>query len=156
MKQTALLICATLGLLVSSCGNDKPADGTISSDVINIPATASGKPAEPGSSPVMVFNEEKHDFGKVTQGEKVSHSFMFRNDGGSDLVISGAQGSCGCTVPSYPKTPIKPGEGAKIDIVFDSDGKSGFQQKTVTVVTNCNPNTKVLTVSATIDVPEEK
>ncbi len=156
MKISVLFIFASLGLLISACGNDTSKEGAISTDVINIPATASGKPTEPGSGPVMVFNEEKHDFGKVTQGEKVSHSFMFRNSGGSDLVISGAQGSCGCTVPSYPKTPIKPGEGAKIDIVFDSEGKSGLQQKTVTVVTNCNPNTKVLTVSATIDVPEEK
>ena len=144
-------------LLLASCGDTKkenPAT-TISTDVIDVPATASGKPAEPGSAAVMVFNEEKHDFGKITQGEKVSHSFMFKNTGGSDLVISSAQGSCGCTVPSYPHTAIKPGETSKIDVVFNSEGKSGLVQKTVTLTTNCNPSTKVLTISSTVIVPEE-
>lgn len=128
----------------------------VSTDVINVPATASDKPAEPGSAPVIVFNEEKHDFGKITQGEKVSWSFIFKNTGGSELVISSAQGSCGCTVPSYPKAPVKPGESSKVDVVFDSEGKSGLVQKTVTLVTNCNPSTRVLTISATVIVPEEE
>lgn len=129
---------------------------TISTDVINVPATASGKAAEPGSVPVMTFSEEKHDFGKITQGEKVTYGFTFTNTGGSDLVISSAQGSCGCTVPSYPKKPVKPGETSKVDVVFDSEGKSGLVQKTVSIVTNCNPSTKVITISATVIVPEEE
>jgi len=128
----------------------------ISTDVISVPASGTGKPAEPGSAPVMTFNEEKHDFGKITQGEKVSYSFMFKNTGGSDLVISSAQGSCGCTVPSYPHTAIKAGATSKIDVVFNSEGKSGLVQKTVTLVTNCNPSTKVISISSTIIVPEEE
>lgn len=143
-------------LIFVSCGNDATKDQTsIPADVINIPATASGK-APVGSAPVMTFNEEKHDFGKITQGEKVSYSFVFRNTGGSDLVISSAQGSCGCTIPSYPKETIKPGQESKVDVVFDSGGKSGLVQKTVTLVTNCTPSTKVITISAMVDVPEEE
>jgi hypothetical protein len=132
-------------------------DGTeISTDVINVPATASDKPVDVNAGPTMGFNEEEHDFGKIVQGEKVSYSFVFKNTGGSDLVISSASASCGCTVPNYPKTPIKSGETAKIDVQFDSSGKSGLVKKTVTLVTNCNPSTKMLTITATIDVPEEE
>jgi hypothetical protein len=152
-------LLSTAIMFIASCQTEtKKAENApaISTDVINVPATASGKPAEPGSSPVMTFSEEKHDFGKITQGEKVTYAFMFTNTGGSDLVISAAQGSCGCTVPSYPHVPVKPGETSKVDVVFDSEGKSGLVQKTVTMTTNCNPSTKVITISATVIVPEEE
>lgn len=151
-------IIAVVVLVIAACGQkEKKEDATkISTDVINVPATASDKPAAPGSAPTMVFNEMLHDFGKITQGEKVSYSFVFKNTGGSDLVISSAQGSCGCTVPSYPKEPIKPGQESKVDVLFDSSSKSGLVQKTVTLVTNCNPSTKILTISSTIIVPEEE
>lgn len=142
---------------IGSCKSDRKDDGTtISTDVVSIPSTASGKQAPVGSPPVMTFNEEKHDFGKINQGEKVSYAFVFKNTGGSDLVISSAQGSCGCTIPTYPKEAIKAGQESKIDVVFDSDGKTGVVQKTVTLVTNCSPSTKVLTISSTIDVPDEE
>ncbi len=152
------LILAAMLTGISACHHDeKKEDETkISTDVINVPATASGKTAELGSAPIMEFKELKHDFGKITQGEKVSYSFVFKNAGGSDLVISSAQGSCGCTVPSYPKEVIKPGQESKIDVTFDSDGKSGLVEKTVTLVTNCNPSTKIITISSTIIVPEEE
>jgi hypothetical protein len=138
-----------------SCKNNSKDGGSISTDVINVPSTASGKPAVPGSAPVMTFSEIKHDFGKITQGEKVSYSYVFTNTGGSDLVISTAHGSCGCTVPSFPKEPVKPGQSSKIDVVFDSSDKSGLVEKTVTVVTNCNPSTKVISFTATINIPDE-
>jgi len=145
-----------LVLILISCQTSETKNENISTDVINVPATASGTPAEPGSAPQILFSEEKHDFGKIMQGEKVSYSFVFRNTGGSDLVISSAQGSCGCTVPTYPKEPIKPGQEAKMDVVFDSSGKSGLTEKTVTLTTNCNPSTKMVTISATVIVPEEE
>ena len=156
-----LIFTAIIGtaLLVSEACTSaaKKDDGTtIPTDVINIPSTASGKQAPVGSPPVMVFNEDKHDFGKINQGEKVSYAFVFKNTGGSDLVISSAQGSCGCTIPSYPKEAIKAGQTSKIDVVFDSGGKTGVVQKTVTLVTNCSPSTKVLTISSTINASEEE
>jgi hypothetical protein len=135
----------------SSSENEK----TVSTAVIDVPATASDVKAEPGSAPTMIFNEERHDFGTIQQGEKVSFSFVFKNNGGSELVISSAQGSCGCTVPSYPKGPIKPGQQSTVDVVFNSEGKSGMVEKTVTLVTNCNPSTKVITIAANILVPNK-
>jgi len=154
MKAKLFLAIAT-SLLMFGCSQDTKDDGSISSSVINIPATASGK-APAGSTPVMTFAEQTHDFGKITQGETVTCFFAFRNDGGSDLVISSAQGSCGCTIPDYPKVAIKPGEESKINVKFESAGKSGLVKKTVTLVTNCSPSTKVLTITATVDVPEEE
>ena len=149
------VVASILILLSFSCKNNSNNNSNISTDVINVPSTASGKLAAPGSSPVMVFNETKHDYGKITQGEKVSYSFIFKNMGGSDLVISSAQGSCGCTVPHFPKEPIKPGQESKVDVVFNSADKSGLVEKTVTIVTNCNPSTKIIAIQATIMVPEE-
>lgn len=144
-------------LIFDACKNEEKQSG-VSTDVIDIPATAStdGAAADPGKAPGISFTEEKHDFGKISQGEKVSYAFTFKNTGGSDLVISSAQGSCGCTVPSYPHEPIKPGAEGKIDVVFNSEGKSGAVEKTVTLVTNCNPSTKMLTIAAMIIVPEGK
>ncbi len=153
MKINFFLALVAAVLLVS-CGQEKDADRTISSDVINVPATASGK-AVPGSTAVMTFEDEEHDFGKITQGEIVTYAFMFTNTGGSDLVISSAQGSCGCTIPNYPKEAIKPGQKAKVDVKFESAGKAGLVKKTVTLITNCSPSTKVITIIATVNVPEE-
>ena len=54
------------------------------------------------------FTEEAFDFGEITQGEKVEHTFKFKNTGENDLVIVSAKGSCGCTIPEWPKEPIAP------------------------------------------------
>ena len=123
--------------------------------MVTNPATASGKKADPGSSPQFSFDEEIHDFGKITQGERVSYAFKFKNTGGSDLVISSARGSCGCTVPQYSKAPVASGAEGLVHVEFNSEGKSGKVEKTVTVVSNTNPNTYVLTIKAEIIVPEE-
>ena len=116
--------------------------------------TASVNKSKSGVEPIILFNEDMHDFGNLTQGEKVSYSFVFKNIGVSDLLISSAKGSCGCTIPTYPKEPIKAKQEAKIDVVFDSEGKSGRVEKTITLVTNCNPSSKVLTINSNIIVPE--
>lgn len=150
-----VIIVFLVFVLVFSCKEKKKEEQAITTDLVNIPATASGK-ADNSSLPVMTFSEEIHDFGKITQGEKVSYAFKFKNTGGSDLVISSAQGSCGCTVPQYPKGPVPAGSDGVINIVFNSEGKSGKVQKTVTLVSNANPNTKILTISSEIIVPEEK
>ncbi len=156
MMKTKLYLAFISSLVMVSCGQDsKDGERTISSDVVSIDATASGKTATPGSAPMIAFAEAKHNFGKITQGEIVSYSYVFVNNGGSDLVISSAQGSCGCTVPDYPKGAIKAGAQGKVDVKFDSASKSGLVQKTVTLVTNCTPSTVVLTIEATVDVPEE-
>lgn len=135
--------------LLSCSNNDK--EGVDSSDVTNS-ASANGKTNS--SLPEMKFEEEVFDFGKITQGEVVSHDFKFTNIGNSSLIISGANGSCGCTVPKWPKEPVAPGKSEKINVVFSSEGKSGIMDKTVTIVTNCEPATRVIRIKAEVIVME--
>ena len=102
------------------------------------------------NQPIVQFVKEEHNFGDITQGEVVSHNFVIKNSGKSDLIISSAKGSCGCTVPVWPKDPIKPGAEAEIKVTFNSKGRSGSQTKKVTVLTNAIPNTKVLTIRGNV------
>ncbi len=101
------------------------------------------------------FPNEVYEFGEISQGEKVEHSFVFKNTGDNPLLISEAKGSCGCTVPEWPKDPIMPGKEGKIDVVFDSNGKQGKQNVTVTVVANTVPNVSILALKGTVLVPVE-
>jgi len=144
-----LLICI-ITLLLVSC--DEPESDKVNTDLINNTASANGKTNS--NLPEIKFEEEEYDFGKMTQGEKVSHDFVFTNIGKKNLIISSAAGSCGCTVPEWPKEPVKSGVEGKINVVFNSDGKHGFQEKTITIVTNCEPATRILKIKAEIIVPE--
>lgn len=78
-----------------------------------------------------VFN-----YGTINEGDKVERSFKFINTGKRALVISNATASCGCTVPEKPEQPVKPGETGIIKVVFNSQGKQGHQEKTITVTAN--------------------
>ena len=79
--------------------------------------------------------------------------FKFTNVGKSNLLISDAKGSCGCTVPLWPKNPIAPGEEAEIEVVFNSNGKSGHVKNTVTLVANTVPNIMILAIEGDVLVP---
>ena len=126
----------------------------LSVDLVNNPKTAQ-KEKQEGLLPELSFEKKKHNFGEILQGESVSHLFSFTNSGEGDLIISQAKGSCGCTVPEWPRETISPGETGEIKVTFNSDGKSGRQNKTITLMTNAIPNTTVLTISAHISVPEK-
>lgn len=145
------ILIPLISVIVFACSEAKE-NNTIDTDVVSNTASAEGKTNS--ETPEIKFEEEIYDFGKMTQGEKVSHSFYFKNTGGKNLIISGANGSCGCTVPTWPKEPIKAGDNGKIDVVFNSEGKSGYQEKTVTLVTNCEPATRIIRIKAEIIVPE--
>ncbi len=90
-------------------------------------------------APKVKFEQEIYDFGVIQQGEKVHFDFKFKNEGKTPLIITNATATCGCTVPEYPSQPVKPGESGIIKVVFDSQGKSGMQDKFVTVTSNANP-----------------
>ena len=146
-----------LAVIVISCSpvDKQDDDDRISTTIVNNPVTASEKNTNT-AVPEIKFEEEVHDFGKVIQGEKVSYSFKFTNAGDADLIISGVSASCGCTVPSWSKNLIAPGDEGTINVVFDSDGKKGKQSKTITVVTNSMPSTKVLNIVGEVIVPQGK
>lgn len=157
-KSFLSLLPIALFVVLAACNQKtESSDGEakISPDVVNNPATANtNAPADANATPVFAFDTDNHEFGVIEQGEKVSYAFKFKNSGNAPLVISSASASCGCTVPEYTKTPIAPGEEGFINVTFDSAGKSGMTSKTVTIIANTIPNTKVLTISADIQVPK--
>lgn len=83
----------------------------------------------------FAWEKTTHDFGKIVQNKPVTYVFEFTNTGDSPLVITNAQGSCGCTVPSYPKEPIGPGEKGEIKVSFNA-ASMGVFNKTVTITAN--------------------
>jgi hypothetical protein len=109
------------------------------------------------SSPTTTieFEENEFDWGTITQGEKVSYVFKFTNTGNEPLLIKKAKGSCGCTVPQWPKAPIAPGEQGEISVVFNSKGKMGKQSKRVTITANTDPGQTFLTVKGEIKKDEK-
>lgn len=115
-----------------------------------MPESNTVKPAD-GKYPVMTFDKTAHDFGTINEGDKVTYTFKFTNTGQADLLITNAVGSCGCTVPEYPKAPVKPGRSEKIKVSFNSAGKNGNQQKTVTIATNTAKGKELLTIKANIN-----
>ena len=99
--------------------------------------------------PAIKFDKTSHDFGEIRDGDIVETAFTFTNSGDSDLKIINASGSCGCTVPEYPREiPIKPGESSVIKVKFDSSNKPGMQMKTVTLVTNTSKGKELLNIKA--------
>jgi hypothetical protein len=86
-----------------------------------------------------------------TRGEKVTTTFSFTNTGDADLIIVDARGSCGCTVPEYPKNkPIAPGETGSIVVSFDSSNKPGVQQKSVTLSANTASGREMLRIKSNV------
>lgn len=94
------------------------------------------------------------DFGTIQQGDEPEFTFTFQNTGNEPMIISNAKGSCGCTVPQWPKEPIAPGATGEINVKFNSKNKKGSQNKTVTLTANTTPPTTKLRVTGTIEVIE--
>jgi hypothetical protein len=110
-------------------------------------------------APKIEFEVKLFDFGVISQGDTIRHTFTFQNNGTAPLNILSARGSCGCTVPTYSKTAVAPGESGKVDVKFNSAGKLGGQNKTVTLITNDPTNRQViLTVRGSVvrAIPEDE
>ena len=164
-KKTIFIATVALGLLFSSCKkeatNVDPSTGIATMNpeknateqqqtIPTTPITESKTNAPATGTAVMTFEKKEHDFGVINPDSKVDYTFKFKNTGKEDLVISNAQGSCGCTIPEYPKEAIKPGESGKIKVSFNSAGKSGNQQKSVTITANTEVGKELLTIKAQI------
>ncbi|GAB4249707.1 MAG: hypothetical protein Kow0079_02500 [Vicingaceae bacterium] len=108
------------------------------------------KASETRPKTTIAFNTMKHDFGTIKQDSKNKFVFKFTNTGKEPLIIENALGSCGCTVPKYPKEPIKPGESGEIEVEYSPGKQEGLQTKTVTVTANTEPITTVLQINANV------
>jgi len=98
----------------------------------------------------MAFAQELHDFGDIKQETTNKYVFEFTNTGVEPLVIENATGSCGCTVPNYPKEPIMPGQKGQIEVEYKPGQQEGPQQKTVTVTANTEPRQTLLKIKANV------
>jgi hypothetical protein len=132
MKKLFLSLVAA-GLLLSACNQSKTGSTAATAD------SAATTTANAANAPVMKFEKESHDFGKIKTGDKVNYDFKFTNTGKSPLIISEAHATCGCTIPEWPKAPVKPGESGIIKVTFNSAGKTGLQDKQITVTANTVP-----------------
>lgn len=100
----------------------------------------------------ITFDRVFHDFGMVSEGEIVKTIFKFTNTSENDLYIVDAMGSCGCTVPKYPKNvPIKPGGTGEIEVNFDTNGRPDLQQKMVKVSANTPTGGQLLRIQAFVE-----
>ena len=140
-----ILFLTVIAITFGSCGSDKAKSDKVDSNVV-----------DPDSPPVMTFDETTYDFGSISQGEKVKHTFYFKNTGNSPLVIHSAKGSCGCTIPDWPKEPIAPGKEGKIEVSFNSEMKTGHQEKVVTILANTQPTKNLIKITGDVIVPEKK
>lgn len=109
--------------------------------------------AQQATGPAMTFEVTTIDYGKIEQGADPVRKFKFTNTGNQPLVITNAQGSCGCTVPTYPKEPIMPGASANIDVRYDTQRVGPFT-KTVTLTTNeVETSNHLLTIKGEVSQP---
>lgn len=155
IKKIITLACVSSLLLVASCKKNEDANSEQHSAIstpaeLGIPDMEKRVIPKDGKYPEMTFATKDHDFGTIEADSKVNYSFTFKNTGKADLIISRAVGSCGCTIPEYPKDLIKAGESGKIDVSFNSANKHGNQQKSVTIYTNTKAGVESLYITASI------
>lgn len=99
---------------------------------------------------VLNFSKTNHDFGQVKEGVQATHDFEFTNSGKSPLIISNVSASCGCTTPFWTKEPVLPGKKGKITASYNSTGRPGMFNKSITVLSNAEPASQVLTIQGSV------
>ncbi|MBK6342215.1 MAG: DUF1573 domain-containing protein [Flavobacteriales bacterium] len=154
------LIAVALGVIAWGQLKDSGSDTTETSVVAAASSTPASSetfdPAAANAAPVvdnrpkttMTFGKYEHDFGNVKQDSKNKYVFAFTNAGKEPLIIESATGSCGCTVPNYPKAPIPPGGTGEIEVEYSPGKQENQQQKTVKVVANTEPKETELRIKA--------
>lgn len=146
-KKLLTALATTALLLFAACGSG---NNDVDTSVINNPNSASGVDKD-AKMPIIKFDKEQHDFGRLSKGEVVSYSFKFTNTGNADLIVKECNATCGCTVADFPKNNIKPGESGFITVTFNSANKHGQQIQTVTVGTNAQPARYILKIIAQVE-----
>ena len=104
--------------------------------------------------PEIEIDQDYFDFGEIDQDKSIRIDFKLKNTGNAPLLISSVKGSCGCTVPEWPKEVVKPAEETLIKVTFNSGKREGKQKKTVTLITNAIPSTRVFTITGTVIGPK--
>jgi hypothetical protein len=144
----SLIACAACNHANNAANNDK---SRLPVSLVNNPHTANGiDNAAAAMKPTMDFTDTLHDFGAIHEDEVVTYDFNYTNNGKSPLIITAAMGSCGCTVPNYSSNPVEPGQTKVMKVTFNSAGKSGHQEKSVTIHDNTLRGQHMLFIKADI------
>lgn len=153
---TRLLTAGLLSLVLTVPGcqlTDHHEGGDVGTDDIRFPVTGY-EGGEADGFPTISFDSTELSMGRIIQGARVEKRFRFTNAGAKPLVLSAVNSTCGCTVgKDWPREPIKPGGTGEITVTFDSEGRPGVQHKSVTVVSNANPPSTVLTLTGEVVGP---
>jgi hypothetical protein len=165
--KTSLILLASV-LLLGSCNRDKSAevgtqgmnaaanqasDADRANPTVDNPNVVAESEAPNPNAPIMTFAVSEHDFGDIKPGSVVRHTFEFTNTGKSPLLIQDATASCGCTTPSWTKEPVAPGGKGTIEVQFNSQGKTGLQNKSVAIRGNTQPSVTTVMIKANV-LPE--
>jgi Protein of unknown function (DUF1573) len=154
MKRILIISLLAFGACKSTDSNkaaNNEQDNKIPTSLVNNPHTANGVDAASAAlKPMMAFKDTLHDFGPMHEDEVVEYDFAFMNSGKSPLIISNAQGSCGCTIPQYPHDPIPAGQSGIIKVSFNSAGKFGHQEKSVVIHSNSLRGMHMLYIQAEV------
>lgn len=159
MKKITFARCLQIGLipilLMTACENAAPVTeapaGSLSTELVKNPRSlTTSDSAQLNQLGTLVFNDTLHDFGRIKAGEVVTTDFTMTNTGKQDIIIYDAKAACGCTIPEYPDAPLKPGASQVISVRFNSEGKTGYNDKTVLVHTNGNPAVYTLHILAEV------
>ncbi len=146
MKNLFVISLVVIGLSFASC--DKDATKKIKTENLEVAKERDSEIKLGG--PRFKFDKTEHDFGTINEGDVVETVFSFTNVGKSELIITSAKGSCGCTVPDWPKEPIMPGEAGEIKVKFNSYRKPNLQQKQITLRTNTEGGKEILKIRAQV------
>lgn len=141
-----LLVILSIAVLAVSCKEN--AVNKINKENLEIAKERDYKLSEGAAA--ITFDKSEHDFGTIDEGDVVETTFSFKNTGKSVLVITKAVGSCGCTVPEWPKQPIAVGETGEIKVKFNSSGKPNKQNKTITLTTNTAKGREMVRIKADV------
>lgn len=148
MKKITILLALVIVASFNACKDGGNASSKINK--ANLEKAATRDIEIKKGTAVISLDKKVYDFGTVNEGDIVETSFKVTNSGKNNLVITNAQASCGCTVPVWPKAPIKPGETGDVKVKFNTTGKPNRQQKTITLTTNTESGREILTLKGSV------
>ena len=114
------------------------------------PFFSQGQAAKSGTGPKIVFEDESHNFGAIKEGLIAEYTFTFKNTGDQPLILKDVRPSCGCTTPEWSKEPVLPGKTGLIHVKYNSAGRPGKFNKSITITSNIPDETKILFITGTV------
>ena len=156
MKKVYLsVLVLAIAVVFTACNTNTNAASKVKSE--NVTAAANRDASIAMGAPSIEIAKDVYDFGTVNEGDVVEHIFVVKNTGKTDLVITDAQTTCGCTVPQWPKDkPVKSGETTEIKVRFNTSGKPNTQSKSITLFTNTEKGREVLKLKGFVTPKNKK